>query len=121
MKTARQALGQWGEKLAARYLTDRGYTLVEANVRTPYGEIDLIARQGNVFVFVEVKTRTSTRFGYPEEAITPRKTAHLLAAIEHYVQEHPDEVDEWRVDVIAIEVPREGRKPRITHFENAIS
>ena len=131
MTTARQKLGRWGEKLAAEYLAAQGYTILEINVRTPYGEIDLVACQEEpaisvdsgrltVTVFVEVKTRATRTFGYPEESVNPRKQAHMLASAQFYVQSHPDLGDHWRIDVIAIQRQPGGLAPAIQHFVNAI-
>lgn len=123
MSQSRQELGRWGEAHAADYLQQQGYTVIARNVRTPYGEIDLIVQKKSegetIAVFVEVKTRTSKTFGYPEEAITPRKRLNLISAVQHYLQEHPDLVMNWRIDVIAIERYPE-RSPIINHFENAL-
>jgi len=116
--THNQKIGRWGEEVAAYYLQERGYEIVDRNARTPYGEIDLVARHDGATVFMEVKTRTSRRFGLPEEAITPRKQAHMLAAAEHYAVEH--EINTWRVDVLAIE-GAPGKTPLIEHFENILS
>ncbi len=116
----RQDLGRWGEGQAAEYLSQRGYLILERNVRTPYGELDLVARQEAVLVFVEVKTRSSTAFGLPEAAVTPHKQAHLLAAAQAYLQAHPDLDGDWRVDVIAVQRRSGGAAPEITHFENAL-
>ncbi len=113
----KQQIGQWGERAAADYLTAQSYEVLASNVRTPYGEIDLIARRGEITIFVEVKTRTSSKLGLPEEAVTPRKREHMLAAAEHYASEQ--EIDHWQIDVIAVE-GSPGIKPIITHFENAI-
>jgi putative endonuclease len=126
MKSSRQFLGRWGETLAANYLTGQGYTILGQNIRTPYGEIDLIARKlrldtSTITIFVEVKTRTSRTFGLPEESVTLRKQAHLLAAVQYYLQEHPDLDTDWRIDVIAIERYHGGQPPTVTHFENAVS
>jgi len=123
LSQSRQELGRWGEGHAADYLQQQGYTVIARNVRTPYGEIDLIVQQVSegetIAVFVEVKTRTSKTFGYPEEAITPRKQLNLVSAAQHYLQEHPDLDKNWRIDVIAIERYPE-RSPIINHFENAL-
>ena len=130
MSQSRQELGRWGEALAADYLVDQGYTIVARNERTPYGEIDLVAQKVSgptvesrqpqiVLVFVEVKTRTSQSFGYPEEAVTPRKQMNLISAAQHYLQEHPDLDLDWHIDVIAIE-RYPDRAPIIHHFENAL-
>ena len=113
-----QRIGKWGEDTAAEYLTQKGYELVARNIRTPYGEIDIIAKQGDIIIFVEVKTRTSNKMGLPEESITPRKREHMLAAADHYAAEH--EIDHWQIDVIAIEGKPGSAEPKITYFENAI-
>ncbi len=112
-----QRTGRQGEALAADYLQKRGYRLVAQNVRTPHGEIDIIAQKDALTVFVEVKTRTSRTFGPPEIAITPRKQAHMLASAAHYAQENG--LESWRIDVVAIEMFLSP--PRITHFENVIA
>lgn len=117
MSGRNQMVGGWGETVAARYLEERGYHLLARNVRTPYGEIDIIAEKGGFTIFVEVKARTSSSLGPPEIAVTPRKQAHMRAAAEHYAQVH--EIDYWQIDVIAVE-GKGGIKTNITHFENAI-
>lgn len=126
MNIPAQDLGKWGEKLAADYLSKQGYSILAQNVRTPYGELDLIAEQGDksnpdivTIVFVEVKTRRSQTFGYPEESITPSKQEHLISASLHYLQDHPELECDWRIDVIAIECYK-NRGPSIHHFENAL-
>ena len=70
-------------------------------------------------MFVEVKTRTSQSFGYPEEAVTPRKQINMVSAAQHYLQEHPDLDLDWRIDVISIE-RYPDRAPIIHHFDNAL-
>ncbi len=112
-----QRIGKWGEETAVTYLTERGYEIITRNAHTPYGEIDIIAKQGETLIFVEVKTRTSNSMGLPEESITPRKRQHMIAAAEHYAAEH--EIDHWQIDVISIE-GKPGSKPKVTYFENAI-
>ena len=130
MKTSRQSLGRWGEDIAADYLSRLGYEIIARNVRTSYGEIDLVTRQSVdhqtidpliVTVFVEVKTRTSRLFGAPEEAITHRKQQHMLTAAQSYIQQHPEITGHWRIDVIAIERQSSIATPIITHFENALN
>ena len=112
-----QRIGKWGEDVASEHLTQRGYEIIGRNVRTPYGEIDVIAKQDNITIFVEVKTRTSNKMGLPEESITPRKQEHMIACAEHYAAEN--EIDHWQIDVISIE-GKPGAEPTITYFENAI-
>ena len=112
-----QRIGKWGEDLAAEHLVQRGQEIIARNVRTPYGEIDIITSQGSVTIFIEVKTRTSNKMGLPEESITMRKREHMLATADHYAAEH--EIDHWQIDVIAIE-GKPGSEPKITYFETAI-
>jgi len=115
----RQRIGRWGEDFAARYLQERGDEILARNVRTPYGEIDLVTRRGNVTVFVEVKARTGTGYGLPEQAVTPAKQKHLLQSIQAYWLAHEPETD-WQVDVIAILLQPGEKEPHLEHFENAL-
>jgi putative endonuclease len=117
MSKHNKQIGAWGEQAAADWLAGRGCEIVARNVRTPYGEIDIVARQGDITIFIEVKTLTSSRDFLPEENITSVKQQHMLDAAEHYAAEH--EIDHWQIDVIAVE-GRPGKKPKMTHFENAI-
>ncbi|NOH04240.1 MAG: YraN family protein [Chloroflexi bacterium] len=117
MSQHNRKVGAWGEEVAADWLAERGREIVARNVRTPYGEIDIVARQGDVTVFVEVKTLTASRDFLPEHQITARKREHMLNAAQHYASENG--IDHWQIDVIAIE-GKQGGKPVITHFENAI-
>jgi putative endonuclease len=113
-----QRIGKWGEEIAAGYLAQLGTEIVIRNARTPYGEIDIVARQGGTTIFIEVKTRTSDKMGMPEDSITARKRQHMLSAAEHYAMEH--EIDHWQIDVVSIE-GKPGMRPKITYFENAIT
>lgn len=117
MTSHNQRIGKWGEEAVAAYLAERGYTLLARNARTPYGEIDIVAQQADVTIFVEVKTRTSNRMGLPEESVNPRKQAHMIACAEHYAAENC--IDHWQIDVVAVE-GKAGFEPKITHFESAI-
>jgi putative endonuclease len=117
MSGRNQKIGAWGESVATKYLQERGYNLIARNVRTPYGEIDILAEKDGITIFVEVKARTTSTFGPPEISVTPRKQEHMIAAAEHYTQEN--EIDHWQIDVIAIE-GKINSNPKITHFENAI-
>jgi putative endonuclease len=122
MKSARrQSLGHLGESLAATFLEKIGYTILERNWRTPYGEIDLITQRDEVIAFVEVKTRTSRSLGPPEISITPRKQEHMRCAAEYYIQQHPELIKDWRIDAITIQLRTDNSSPLIDHFENVIS
>lgn len=119
MKNYRQQFGSWGEAVAAARITDAGYELIGQNVRTPYGEIDLIARYGEVIVFFEVKTRSTDDFGPPEDALDTKKKEHLINAASFFVQEKNFNGD-WRVDLIAIRGRLGQADPEIEWFENVI-
>ena len=117
MTKYKKEIGAWGETIAADWLTERGYQVIARNIRTPYGEVDIIAQQGDVTIFVEVKTLTSSENFFPETNITPRKQQHMLNTAQHYAAEH--EIDHWQIDAIAVE-GKPGSKPVITHFENVV-
>jgi putative endonuclease len=115
MSKHNQQLGKWGEETAAKWLREHGYEIIAQNIRTPYGEIDIIAKQKDITIFVEVKTLASSKNFFPEQQITARKREHMLNAAQHYAAENS--INHWQIDVIAIEGKQD---PQITHFENAI-
>ncbi|MCJ7716685.1 MAG: YraN family protein [Anaerolineales bacterium] len=125
MANRKQKIGKWGEGLAAAFLVKKGYLILDQNLYTSYGEIDIIALQvidsEKYLVFVEVKTRTSLEFGNPEDSITWQKKEHLISSIETYLQNHPDLELPWRIDVIAIQKLRAMDPPNIQHFEGVFS
>lgn len=113
-----QRVGKWGEDAVAAYLVGRSYELIARNARTPYGEIDIVAKQDDITIFIEVKTLTLSKSFFPEHNVTARKREHMLAAGEYYAAQNA--IDHWQIDVIAVE-GKVGLEPKITHFENAIS
>jgi len=110
----RKELGKQGEEIAARYLKSHGYRVISRNFRSRYGEIDIICTDGRVVVFVEVKTRTSTNYGSPEESITKVKKEHIRKVALVYLETYPQPFREIRFDVIGILM--EDNKPRINHL-----
>ncbi len=111
-----RGLGIWGEETAAEYLLGHGYEILARNVRTPYGEIDLIAAKDGCIAFVEVKSRASRSVGPPEISVTPRKQKHMLDSAGYYAQLH--DILHWQIDVIAVQ--RLGSRIDVVHFENAV-
>lgn len=115
---SRSDLGSKGEKIAADFLRKKGYTIVCKNFRCRSGEVDIIARQGGVLVFVEVKTRRSASFGSPAAAVTPRKQQQIAkAALEYLARENLFDT-EARFDVVSILVAADG-EPRIELIQDA--
>lgn len=113
-----QRLGQRGEALAAEALRNAGYRIVATDVRTPGGQIDIIATEQDTLAFVEVKTRRSLVYGTPLEAITARKRAHMVVAAQEYLaREALGDID-WRIDVVGIILDK-GR-PRIEIIRSAV-
>jgi len=100
----RRAQGDAAEERACRHLDRSGFTIVERNYRTKGGEIDIVARKGDVLVFVEVRSLEVPDFGTPEESVTPAKRRRIVVAARHYLSKvPPSSWREARFDVIAIE------------------
>lgn len=95
--------GQAAEDRAADFLEGLGYKILDRNFRSKFGEIDLVALDGDTLVFVEVKARATRLFGLPEEAVNKRKIRHITLAGEYYLSLHPELPQLLRIDVIAIE------------------
>lgn len=112
-----KALGSKGEDLAIQFLKKKGYRIIKRNYKTSVGEIDIIARDGNTIVFVEVKTRTDDSFGYPFEAVNKKKRQKLknlaLLYLKRQVKESP-----VRFDVLSI-FYTDGREREIEHIKDA--
>ncbi len=102
------------------HLAGLGYQIISINHSTPFGEIDIIALEGNELVFVEVKTRSSNALGNPEGSVTPKKQQHILDLAQHYLAALNPPVDEWRVDVVAITGRPGNLKTDIQVFQNAL-
>jgi putative endonuclease len=99
---AKDALGRYGEDVAARHLLDLGFDLLARNWRCAAGEIDIVARDGGVVVICEVKTRSSTAFGLPSEAVTAQKATRLRELALWWLREHPAGGSPVRFDVVSV-------------------
>lgn len=99
------------------YLEKKGFKIIERNYRNKTGEIDLIALapNGEGLVFIEVKTRKSSTFGYPEESVDARKLRKIEKTAFLWLEENPRFKIPWRIDILALEI---GVKTKITHLEN---
>ncbi len=109
--------GKKGEDLAARYLVNKGYRIIYRNYRTPYGEIDIICEYEKSVIFVEVKTRTNTKYGMPEEAVTIKKRDHIRKTALAFLGSLDRPFAEMRFDVLSIML-KDG-DPVIEHIEAA--
>lgn len=110
-------IGIKGEQLAEEFLLKKGYTIINRNWRSGKKEIDIIAFKDNILAIVEVKTRTGSTFGYPEEAVNSRKQQHLREAAAAYAEAFPQYVN-IRFDIVSIFMSK-GGMPEIIHFEEA--
>jgi putative endonuclease len=107
-----------GEAIAAKFLIEKGFELIDHNVHAPGGEIDLIMKQNGEWVFVEVKTRRCHFYGTAAESVDTRKINRMLAAIEHYFlfRNKLSDIPLFRIDVVAVEVW--GEKFFCEHFSH---
>ncbi len=124
MTMSRVRLGRRGEELASSFLKSEGCGILASNYRCPWGEIDLVARDGEELAFVEVRTRRTANFGTPQESITRRKADNLVATARHYLQNHPDDhagtEPPWRIDLVSICLTNGSGSPQIDHIKYAV-
>lgn len=119
MRTGREKrdLGRYGEQVAEQFLRTQRYEILARNYRCAYGEMDLVARDGDTLVFVEVRTQSGPTFGDPLESVTSRKQRQIAKAALHYVVRHQVDQQAMRFDVIGISW--QDTVPRITHVRGA--
>lgn len=118
MPKSTREIGNEGENLAAAYLESKDWLIIDRNYTFDKAEIDIVATDRNYIVFVEVKSRSNTYFGRPEEYVTPQKEQNIKKAAEAWVYERKMQTAVVRFDIISI--VQEGIKaPKITHFEDA--
>lgn len=111
--TDRIAIGKDGEDEAGRFLRRNGYKLLERNYRCRHGEIDIVAMDGDVIAFIEVKTRGSDRFGPPAGSVDERKQRHITKASMHYMAEKGLVDRQARFDVVSVEVTATGLRASV--------
>ena len=121
MTLFRQKLGSQGEKHALDYLIKKGYKLIAQNYHNYIGEIDLIMKDGETIVFVEVKTKTEQDYGNPLEMIDTRKQKKLLQCVKAYLQKYNLLESELRIDAVSVVVDIWGNKLKLEHIENAVT
>jgi putative endonuclease len=112
-------LGKIGERHAARFLSKAGFAIVARNYRTPLGEIDIVARDGETLAFIEVKTRSSRAFGLPQEAVDCRKQRQLIRAAQVFLKAHGEPAVPCRFDVVAVTTGLGARAADVTLIRGA--
>lgn len=118
MQQNKRSTGSKGEDIACEFLKNLGYVIVDRNYHYGHGEIDIIARDKDEFVFVEVKYRKSLEYGQPETAVTESKQKQIRKIAEAYIYENGIQNTSCRIDVVAI-LQFPGQKPEINHYINA--
>lgn len=116
---AKDAVGRYGEDVAARHLEARGWQIVARNWRGVAGELDIVALDGTTLVAVEVKTRRGTGYGHPAEAVTLTKLTRLRRLVGQWLAEHDVRVAAVRIDVVGIVLPRAGAA-ELEHLEGVV-
>jgi putative endonuclease len=104
----KQSIGKWGEKVALLELQKIGYTILETNFSSYYGEIDIIAKDPSGIIFIEVKTRSSNKYGYGIEAISKTKQKHLINTTHYYLKQKKIYNTPYRIDVATLEKQMNG-------------
>ncbi|MEK7167235.1 MAG: YraN family protein [Patescibacteria group bacterium] len=119
ISTEKRKIGNLGEKIAKQYFKKQGYKIIKQNFTNRMGEIDLIVKDKDQFVFVEVKTRTNQNFGYPEESIDSRKQSKIIRTAQNFLFEKKIFSENYRFDVISIELNQSTQKAIIKHIKDA--
>ena len=118
MKISRTELARWGEEMARKFLVNKNVQIIETNYRTSSGEVDIIGFENLELVFFEVKTRSSIRFGFPEDAVDERKIEKIENVANDFLDERPYDDVNWRIDTIAIIWNPNNGKYEIRWFKN---
>lgn len=116
-KTTRE-IGDEGEDIACQFLTEKGWEILERNYYAGHSEIDIIAKENDIYVFIEVKLRATLKYGHPVEYVTRDKVEHVFHAAEHWMREQQLAGKPMRFDVIGI-LKTGNQPPDITHLKDA--
>ncbi|MFH1190373.1 MAG: YraN family protein [Candidatus Omnitrophota bacterium] len=120
MGRERKETGILGESIAREFLRKKGYKLKRVNLRTPFGELDIVAEYGSYTVFIEVRTRTTSSLGPPLASITRTKQAHIIKNALFYLKRYGGVDSHWRIDVISVKLGPDRMLEHIEHVENAV-
>lgn len=114
----RQKVGKFGEELAGKFLVKKGYEIIATNIKISYQEIDIIAKKTKLYIFIEVKTKTSQSFGSADEAIDSEKINNLKKAMETYSYEKKWDENFIRLDFISVDIQKTKKIAKIRHYKN---
>lgn len=120
MKTKKQILGEFGENLAVWFFEKKGYIVLARNVKTGYNEIDIVAKQGGITVFIEVKTRASERYGLAIDAMGRQKQKNFKRAIMFFCRKDKIDFNFIRADFLAIQLDKIRKTARINHLKDIV-
>ncbi len=120
MGRERIVVGELGEKLALKFLQSKGYRILEMNLRTPFGEIDAIAKKRGVIIFIEIKTRSTSSLGPPYLSVTRAKQMRLIKNALCYLKWHGLVDSDWRIDVVSVKLDYTYNLEHIELIENAV-
>ena len=120
MSRERREIGILGEKLAGEFLESKGYRVKCKNFRTPFGELDIVAKHKNSLVFIEVRSRTTSSLGPPFESITRCKQIHIIKNAMFYLKRYGLTDSACRIDIISVKLDSRHRLEKIDHIENAV-
>jgi len=113
--------GRAGKAAARAYVVEQlGYSITETNFRTREGEIDIVSADDGMIVFIEVKTRTNRKFGAGVEQISNTKAERLQATAQRYLSQHDLDNADWRIDLLSVEMDRQGRVQHVEYIQYAI-
>lgn len=116
----KKVVGNFGEKLACEYLIKKGYKIVDRNIKTSYFEIDIIAEKNNLYIFVEVKTRTSNIYGGADGAISSRKIKSIKRGAGRYIFKNKIDENMVRFDFISVDINKNEKSAKIKHYKDII-
>ena len=120
MANSRLRLGNWGERVARNFLANKGCRVLETGFRCAWGEVDIVASDGDELVFVEVRTRRGIALGTPQESVTRAKARRLTATAQSYMEERGVAGADWRIDLISIVLDSSGRVQELSHLAHAV-
>jgi len=120
MGREKREIGMLGEGIALKFLEDKGYKIKCRNFRTPFGELDIVAKHKGSLVFIEVRTRSTSSLGPPVLSVTRIKQIHIIRNALFYLKRYGRAYADWRIDVICIKLGHDLQPESIDHIENAV-